>query len=186
MELLAELASESRSAFTRHSRGEGEGQGGTGGRLIWKMSVGSFSDSDTPPHPGYHSRLEANWGSYRILVAPWNIMHTFFTAMKTDHWTEARADIQLWAQRAVGLKLPMLDHAWPYLTMLGLCLTMPPDHPTDLPHRLAGIYHRHSRSHEWNKAFSSPHAYNINEHNIEHLVKEPVKLFIAELHRTEE
>ena len=60
MELLAELASESRSAFTRHSRGEGEGQGGTGGRLIWKMSVGSFSDSDTPPHPGYHSRLEAN------------------------------------------------------------------------------------------------------------------------------
>ena len=52
MELLVELASESRSAFTRHSRGEGEGRGGTGG-LIWKMSVGSFSDSDTPPHPGY-------------------------------------------------------------------------------------------------------------------------------------
>ena len=59
MELLVELASESRSAFTRHSRGEGEGQGGTG-RLIWKMSVGSFSDSDTMPHPGYHRRLEAN------------------------------------------------------------------------------------------------------------------------------
>ena len=59
MELLVELASESRSAFTRHSRGEGEGQRGTG-RLIWKMSVGSFSDSDTMPHPGYHSRLEAN------------------------------------------------------------------------------------------------------------------------------
>ena len=58
MELLAELASESRSAFTRHSRGEGEGQGGTG-RLIWKMSVGSFSDSDTMHHPGYHRRLEA-------------------------------------------------------------------------------------------------------------------------------
>ena len=51
MELLVELASESRSAFTRHSRGEGEGQRGTGGRLIWKMSVGSFSDTDTLPHP---------------------------------------------------------------------------------------------------------------------------------------
>ena len=160
MELLAELASESRSAFTRHSRGEGEGQRGTRGAphieyvswvLFWQWHSASSS---------YHRRLEANWGSYRILVAPWNIMHTFFTAMKTDHWTEARANIQLWAQRAVGLKLPMLDHAWPYLTMLGLCLTMPPDHPTDLPHRLAGIYHRHSRSHEWNKAFSSPHAYN--------------------------
>ena len=36
--------------------------GGPGGRLIWKMSVGSFSDSDTPPHPGYHRRLEANEG----------------------------------------------------------------------------------------------------------------------------
>ena len=59
MELLVELASESGSAFTRHSRGEGEGQGGTG-RLIWKMSVGSFSDSDTLPHPGYHRRPEAN------------------------------------------------------------------------------------------------------------------------------
>ena len=31
MELLVELASESRSAFTRHSRGEGEGQGGDQG-----------------------------------------------------------------------------------------------------------------------------------------------------------
>ena len=28
-------------------------RGGTGGRLIWKMSVGSFSDTDTPPHLGY-------------------------------------------------------------------------------------------------------------------------------------
>ena len=26
-------------------------RGGDWGRLIWKMSVGSFSDSDTPPHP---------------------------------------------------------------------------------------------------------------------------------------
>ena len=35
-------------------------RGGDWGRLIWKMSVGSFSDSDTPPHPGYLGRLEAN------------------------------------------------------------------------------------------------------------------------------
>ena len=97
-----------------------------GGRLIWKMSVGSFSDSDTMHHPGYHRRLEANWGSYRILVAPWNIMHTFFTAMKTDHWTEARANIQLWAQRAVGLKLPMLDHTWPCLDSAWQCLLTTP------------------------------------------------------------
>ena len=183
MELLVELASESRSAFTRHSRGEGEGQGGTGGRLIWKMSVGSFSDSDTMPHPGYHSRLEANWGSYRILVAPWNIMHTFFYSHEDWPLNRGRGRYSALSTKSRWVKTA---HAWPYLTMLGLCLTMPPDHPTDLPHRLAGIYHRHSRSHEWNKAFSSPHAYNINEHNIEHLVKEPVNLFIAELHHTEE
>ena len=43
MELLAELASESRSAFTRHSRGEGEGQGGgPGGASYGKCQLGPF------------------------------------------------------------------------------------------------------------------------------------------------
>ena len=44
MELLAELASESRSAFTRHSRGEGEGQRGTGGggASYGKCQLGPF------------------------------------------------------------------------------------------------------------------------------------------------
>ena len=42
MELLVELASESRSAFTRHSRGEGEGQGGGLGASYGKCQLGPF------------------------------------------------------------------------------------------------------------------------------------------------
>ena len=43
MELLAELVSESRSALTRHSRGEGEGQGGDqGGASYGKCQLGPF------------------------------------------------------------------------------------------------------------------------------------------------
>ena len=37
-------------------------RGGPGGCLIWKMSVGSFSDSDTLPHPGYLGPTEGRTG----------------------------------------------------------------------------------------------------------------------------
>lgn len=97
-------------------------RGGTRGRLIWKMSVGSFSDSDTMPHPGYHSRLEANWGSYRILVAPWNIMHTFFYSHEDWPLNRGKGRYSALSTKSRWVKTA---HAWPYLTILVHAWTLP-------------------------------------------------------------
>ena len=130
-----ELASGTRSAFTGHSRGEGEGQS-----LLWKMSAPFLSGTllIIQSVPGCSAVLlniclvqytnsmkkvllvETENSSVKFQQQPW----------VSDRRTKGSADIQ----RSTKSRWAETAHACPCLTML--------DHPPVLPHGLAGIYHQ--------------------------------------------